>query len=205
MHNPSRPHPDQVPTWADQADLLADLALIDLADGQIRPTLSAFRDDDPLLLATLRPFPPAGYHDPIIEVGALAMALGADRLALSLSGRAWSTRDPIPPVLDDVGDLRQHVLVVHLVDGTCAPPSQHTVIRAVTRGGRALADPLPESPGEGWVPRALACMVAERDLQVRPADIADQLLRCEALGHTFAWGPVGLAIVRDALATVPEG
>ena len=121
MHHLHDPHHRAVdpPVWGDQPAFLTDLAVADLEAGMaVRATLVAFRGEQPLVLATLRPFASGAHHDAIIEVAALAWSLRADRVALSLSGRAWSLEDPVPPVVEGVGDLRQRVVVVHVAEAT---------------------------------------------------------------------------------------
>lgn len=189
------------PRWEDQRHLLIDLAVADLrGGGDVLPSMAAFAGDQPLFLATLRPFDKGAHQDAILEVGALAVGLGADRLALSLSGRAWSLLDPIPPVLDDGCDLRQRVIVVHTADATTDDPMATSTIVPFDKGaedrvvlGQAIAD----QAGEGWAPHALLLMAAGGGPAGGPpvgdADLGRQVLRCEALGHRLAWS-------RDLLA-----
>jgi hypothetical protein len=197
------------PRWADQTRLLIALALADLRAGTgVRPTLVAFAGDRPLLLATLRPFDKGAHDDAVLEVGALAMALGADRLALSLSGRAWSQQDPIPPVLDDGCDLRQRVIVVHVADAA-GGADVHQVRSACTivpydldgAGGVVTGDRIEGPEGEGFVPQALRVIAAaggsgggaaaeaagEAADEAADEAIARQVARCERLGHRLAW------------------
>lgn len=196
---------DPQPRWADQPTLLADLASIDLADsGDIRPTLIAFSATDPLFLATLRPFDRGHYADAIIEAGAVAHALGARRIALSLAGRAWSTRDPIPPVLSDAEDMRQAIMMVHTVDGLTTPATVTSTIRPVIgseRGHRCLGEPMGDMPGEGWLVDILPVLVAGDgpDGPMGDDGLGTQIACCEQRGHQFAWGPRTLLRVQAAL------
>ncbi|WP_108664645.1 hypothetical protein [Euzebya rosea] len=193
------------PAWEDQQQLLVDLAVDDLRAGlDIRPTMVAFDADGPLFLATVRPFDKGRHHDAIIEVGALAMALQARRLAISLGGRAWSQDDPIPPVLPDVGDLRQRVLVVHSVDAANGPADCRTTVWPV-RGARvgedvSLGDPVASDDGVGWVVDAMAVMVDPRNQEpVSEQEVAEQVIRCDRLGHQLAWSGPGLVRLDRAM------
>jgi hypothetical protein len=94
------------------------------AGNEVRPCFAAFACEAPLVLAFLRPFPKGGYHDPLIELLALAAPLNADRLKLSLSGRAWSMDDPIPPVDPDFA--------------TCASASWRLSLSMATPAGCSL-------------------------------------------------------------------
>jgi hypothetical protein len=182
------------PRWHDQRDLLLDLAAADLRAGApVRPTLVAFAGDQPLFLATLRPFARGRHADAVVEVGALALGLRADRLALSLAGRAWSTEDPIPPVSADA-DLRQRVVVVHAVDAAGAEPSGTTTVvpyDVAADGAVALGPAVGDDAGQGWVPVALMAMARAAALPDDRPDADDELgaqvLRCERLGHVLAW------------------
>lgn len=181
------------PRWADQPHLLYDLAVADIAaGGDVRPTLVAFCGEQALFLATLRPFDKGGYHDPVIEVGAVAAGLGADRLLLSLSGRAWSTRDPIPPVLGEEIDLRQRVIVLHDADGTTAPVTVVTTIIPfevdAATGGLVRGEAVVDEAGEGWILRTLSTIVtATGRVPADAAALGAQILRCERLGHQLVW------------------
>lgn len=179
------------PLWTDQPQLLADLAAGDLEAGiDIRPTLIAFVADEPLFLATLRPFAKGGHHDPIMEVAALALGLGATRIALSLAGRAWSTRDPVPPVVEGVGDLRERVLVVHAADGEADPVACRSIVHRLDgdRLGAVACDT--DEEVLGWVVELLRRVVA--DPMPDGADALQQATRCDALGHDMAWAEEGL-------------
>ncbi len=179
--------------WTDQPRMLADLAGLDLEDGSdVRPTLVAFRGDDPLLLATIRPFARGEHHQPIIEVVALALGLGARRMALSLAGRAWSTRDPLPPVVEGVGDLRERVVVVHTVDAEVIPTQVRSLVHPV--GPDGLDEPVVDAGAVGWVPDVLR-HAAEAPVMPE-GELLTQVARCEALGHQLAWGPAGVALLQ---------
>lgn len=166
----------------------------DLESGdEIRPCFTAFAGETPLVLAFVRPFPKGGYHDPLIELIALAAPLGADRLKLSISGRAWSMDDPIPPVDPDFGDLRQRVLEIESVDGTAGQPrSSSTLFPFDLVGGRVQwGETMRLDGGVGWIPGALEIAVRKRHRFRRASlgEIREQAERCVALGHLVALGP----------------
>lgn len=130
-----------------------------MQDGIVRPSLTAFRDGRELLIAWLRPFEQGAYADPIIEVAALALPLGANQLAVCLSGRAWSLDDPVPPVSDDT-DLRQQVIMVQAADGTTSPPSIHTTLQPYDgeRGVVSFEEPVDPGPDDGWISHTLTTL-----------------------------------------------
>lgn len=179
--------------WADVATFLLDEATADLSStGDIRPCMVAFAGEQPLFVAFLRSFARGEYADPLIELLALAAPLDADRLALSLGGRAWSFADPIPPVVEGLGDLRQRVLCVLTIDGSDAEPVTASRIRAFTLAeGQVLwADEVVTDAGEGWTVQALALAVQRRSLlQTDAREIRRQARRCVALGHLLAFAP----------------
>lgn len=197
------------PCWADQPHLLRDLAIADLeGGGDVLPSLIAFSGEQALFLATLRPFGKGGHREPIIEVGAVAVGLNADRLLLSLSGRAWSTVDPIPPVLGNGEDLRQRVITLHDADGTADPATVTTSVIPFdvdsATGRVTTGPPLVCTDGHGWVPRALSLMVvSDHQPEVSIDGIGAQIQRCERLGHRLAWS-VDLAGFVDRLHVAPS-
>lgn len=179
--------------WADVASFLLEEATADLCEtGDIRPCMVAFRGEQPLFVAFLRSFAPGTHADPLIELLALAAPLDADRIAVSLGGRAWSFADPIPPVVEGVGDLRQRVLCTVAVDASGAPPAAISRIRpfAVVEGEVLWADEVVTDGGEGWTVEALALVVESRSLlQAESREIGRQARRCVALGHLLALAP----------------
>ncbi len=198
-HNPppgSHPTPT-APRWADQPTLLLDLAVSDLEQGTgILPNLVAFRGEEALVLATLRPFDRGGHHDPIIEVATLAAVLGADRLVVSLGGRAWSMDDPIPPVLPDGPDLRQPVVVVHQVDASVDPPRVSSTVQpydleegGADDGSVVLGTAMTVDDGTGWVPRVLLTVATACRGPRSDEDLWALVSSCEGRGHRFAWSP----------------
>lgn len=187
--------------WADVEGFLRTEAEIDLASAEpgsatargslVRPRFVAFRGDEPLMIAVLRPFPPHHYDDPLIELSALALPLGADRLVTAFSARAWSVDDPIPPVSREV-DLRQQVLLIDRVDGTHAPPRSESLMAPFTveADGVRWGDVIAHEEAPHWVARALTTLVAGRRMMAAPRrEIRKQALRCADLGHTVCIAP----------------
>jgi hypothetical protein len=191
------------PGWSDIEALLVGLAGDDLAeDGEVHPALVALSGDTLAFLAFLRPFEKGCYADPMIELLALAMPLGCDRLALSIGGRVWSLEDPIPPVSDEA-DLRQRALVLYYVDGT-GPVVSDSVLHPfdLVDGAVVWAPPVGDLGGaQGWIPEALRLSVERREeLATGDAEIRRQAARCERLGHEVHLGPE----VAERLLAAPE-
>jgi hypothetical protein len=162
--------------------------------------------DTVLLVAQSRPFDPGAYDGPIIELGALALGLGADRLAVAVTGRAWSIDDPIPPV-SGAGDMRQRVLMVSAVDGHRQhPPVTTTPLLPFEIRGRRVhwstPPDLSDEPAVGWIPSSLAAAVAARhgflDGPDRLHQTRTQLSRCRHLGHDVTLLPDGVARLAPA-------
>lgn len=176
--------------WDDVERYLIAEASADLADGDdIRPCLVAWRDEQPLFIAFLRSFARGQYADPVIELLALAAPLGANRLALSFGGRAWSWDDPIPPVVEAFGDLRQRVLSVTLAEERGGDVEVRGVIVPFTRddSGAVWEAAVRHPGGEGWISSALRMAVEQRAaLAATPRDMRRQARRCVALGHLLA-------------------
>ena len=182
-------------TWADAERFLLEEAECDLVDGPMaRPCLLAFRRDEALAVAFLREFEKGEYHDAIIELLALVCPLGADRLALSVSGRAWSWDDPIPPVVDGVGDLRQRVVALEFADRFTDPVLRSSVHPFEVRDGRVeWGDVVRDDRGSagGWISEVLRFAVTDGYGRIPGSDrdIRHQLNRCSALGHLVGIGP----------------
>jgi hypothetical protein len=111
----------QRPSFEDAEPLLLCLLGDDVEGGRGSvPTLLAFAGDRPLGSVRLRPHAPGELVTVLVEVLALLLPLGADRIVLGLPGRAWSTADPITPVADGI-DLRQRVAVIAVADAHQGP------------------------------------------------------------------------------------
>lgn len=177
-------------TWADVERFLLAQAELDLrTTGEVRPCLVAYEQDTQLLVAFVRPFSSGRYVAPLVELLALVGALGADRLALSMSGRVWSLSDPVPPVLEGVGDLRQRVVIVQRTDGHRLPVSTESTLAPfdLTNGQLRWKEKTPLGKPNGWISWALEVAVRERYRLRAPAvEIAAQVRRCAARGHDLA-------------------
>lgn len=171
-------------TWTDA--LFRELADADLArDGEIAPVLAAFGGPDLLFLGWLRPFAKGRYPDPVIELCALALPLGADRLALCLGARAWSLDDPIPPVTEDL-DARQRVRITTFADGAARTPLVWNVVQPFDLDGSQVrwSEPTRLDDGEGWIAEALGICIRERAVVADDVPgVLRQAERVVALGH----------------------
>lgn len=194
-----------LPTWDAIEDHLLDLAADDLrGGGQPRPTLAAFAGDRPLALIGLRPFDPGQALQALLEVLALVLPLGADRVAMAAPARAWSLDDPIPPVCA-AGDLRQRVILLAVADGHAAPCQLTTSLRPFTlddtavRWGEELRS---EQPPDSALANAMTVLIDDRDRFDDLGDdrkLAAQFARVLLLGHEVALA--GTAADRLVLAS----
>jgi len=179
--------------WDEVEQFLVDEAARDLEAGAtVRPCLAAFRGEQPLLIVFLREFDKGAYADPITEVLCIAMGLAADRLMFSISGRAWSLDDPVPPVVPGFGDLRQRIVHITRVDGSGAAICARDIMLPFdVRDGVVQWGPrLEEESAEGWIPRVLRIAVEQCSaLAASDADLRAQVLRCDRLGHLVGISP----------------
>ncbi|MFO7959641.1 MAG: hypothetical protein R6U94_01690 [Nitriliruptoraceae bacterium] len=185
-------------SWSDVETFLLDDATRDLSVGVgPLPTLAAAIGDEVVALVTLRPFDDTGPVPALVEVLALLLPLGVDRVALRLTGRAWSTLDPIPPVGED-GDLRARVLVLVRADGRprpCRISSQlHELQPEPTSQGWTLGAAITDAEEQPAAPllEALGILLDRRDeLQedMTSATLVAQLGRILLLGHELALAP----------------
>jgi hypothetical protein len=200
------PHPS-APSWSEAATTLLELADDDLALGaDPAPRLLAFEGGTGVAVVGLRPFGDDDGVQALVEVLALLLPLGADRVALALPGRAWSMDDPIPPVTDGV-DLRTRVLLVTTVDG-CQRPAALTVALHPfeSRGPDRRWGPsvCPDDPGVSPIGHALRVLVdgrgalteGEDDLRLA-ARFGHVLLR----GHEVALAPPAARRLEAAAGT----
>lgn len=176
--------------WGEREALLREEAGRDLEAGdEVRPCFLAMAGDHPLFLAFSRPFDKGGHLDALIELMALAAPLDADRLAVSLGGRAWSYHDPIPPVLPGVGDLRQPVLVIEEADGSRGRTrARSSAFPMDLADGRVRwGEPLRADDTGSPVSTALALTIRRRRaLQGSDAEIRGHIERCVRRGHLIA-------------------
>lgn len=178
-----------------------------LATGEVMPCLAAFAGQRGLLLADLRPFEKGRYAEPLIELLALALPLGADRLAVAFGGRAWSLDDPPTPMVPGDPDLRQRILTIHRADGAGLRVRSEAVMWPFELADGAVTWHPPLHTDEavaGWIPEALNKAVEHRERLGQPAEVAlAQAERCARLGHRVHLSPeVGerLAELQQAVA-----
>lgn len=176
-------------TWDTRERLFLDEAGRDLEAGaDPRACLLAYRGEEPLLIAFLRRFVSGDHAQALLEVLALVMPLQPDRLALSIAARAWSLKDPIPPVLDDGADLRQRVLVVVEAEAAREATSwmrPFDLVAGVATWGDRLDEPRPTGDVASMV--ALAVQ-PEHQITASDRDLRDQAERCLDLGHLVLAG-----------------
>lgn len=173
----------------------------------LAPMLFAFAGERPLGSVRLRPHDRGELTTALVEVLALLLPLGADRIVLALPGRASSLRDPIPPVTDDA-DLRQRVVVVVAADGHAGPCRLSTRLHplAVDEQGRTSWLPPIDPGGPADAPALDALQVAlDRRAEVavpdeRNGELAAQLGRVLLLGHELTLAPPAAALVLTASA-----
>lgn len=193
---PSTPPP--VSTWDEVPDYLLDVAHRDLEAGSVPlPSVVAFAGGRPTAVGVLRPLDDRGPVPALVEVLALLLPLGVDRVALSVPGRAWSTADPVAPVCED-GDLRQQVLLLVRADATAGPCEVTTELRAIvaddgSHGGWSLTDPLNgDDVPESALLDALRILLDHREElegETSDRDLVAQLGRILLLGHALALAP----------------
>lgn len=143
--------------WEDVEEMLVAAAGDDLEEhDDVVPAMAAFAGDELLFVGWMRLFPPGEHHAAVLEICTLAVALGADRVAMSFGARVWSLTDPIPPVVPE-GDLRQRAVTVHLVDGHAVPPREVHALRPfdVVDGTIRWQPRMAHGDLEGWIPDVL--------------------------------------------------
>lgn len=192
--------------WEDAEQLLIAAATDDLREvGEVEPALVAFAGATLRFVAWLRPFARGAYHEPLIELLALAVPLDCDRLMLSMSGRVWSLDDS--PPADGDGDRRQHAVVIHAVDAAHGPSTSWSALYPVTPaadGAPGLGPRWEPGPAEGWISEALGAAVAQREqLCASWAEIAAQAARVEGLGHKLYVPPDVMTLMAQA-GTAPN-
>lgn len=197
-------HDDPDPRrWDAAIDTLLTEAADDLdAGGVPTATLHAYHGDHLLATVMLRPVESGGSVQALIEVLALLLPLGADRLALCLPGRAWPVDDPLPPV-DAQLDLRQPVLVIGTIDGTRRPARATMSVHALhlddhgwrwtdTLDAQVVDDaPVIDTARRLLDGRDVLDVADDGDLRV-----AAQLGRVLLLGHLVALSPAAAARLR---------
>ncbi len=183
-------------TWDLVEPSLLALASADLDAGRPpAPTLIAFAGDEPQAVAALRPFGPGELVPALVELLALFLPLGSDRLALSLPGHAWPLDECAAAAEPTGADPRVRVVAVSLADGRVRPARLVASLHAyrVDADGWSWGERLapPESSPEGEIPQTLTAILDARDdLTVpRPLELVAQLGRVLLLGHELALAP----------------
>lgn len=183
------------PPWSQATDGLLGEATVTLVTGAtIGPLLFAYADEEPVATVALRPFPPAGAPQALLEVLALLLPVGVDGVVLRLPGRAWPLDDPCWE--DTEVDLRLPVLLVLRADGRDRPSRCDAALYALHRqdDGTPWWDPLAaDVPSDDGLLGLLGGLLDVRaelgghgddDLRV-PAQLSRVLL----LGHAVALAP----------------
>lgn len=197
-------------------DLVATLARP--ASGPPVATLAAYAGDDPVGRVALRPFAPGEPLEALVEVLALLLPLGADRLVLAAPahGRRLPTEatDGTNDGANDGAGRGGSSLAVMVVDA--AGSAERSRIRArvslwwatddpnaTSGGGTATGRWVPATEAGGPVVDALMTLLAGRDQLCVGDDArhtATQLARCLARGHQVLLAPAHAA--RVAAVTV---
>ena len=205
-------HTPPPPYWHELERFLLEDARRELAAGGFPlPVLAAAVDDEVVALGVLRPCDDTGPVPALVEVLALLLPLGVNRVALRFSGRAWSTLDPIPPVSDDV-DLRARVIVLVRADGLdrpCAIATQlHECRPEPTAPEHALGPAIVTEDAQPVAPllEALGILLDRRDELVGDASgsaLVAQLGRVLLLGHQLTLSPELTERLTDASVDRP--
>jgi hypothetical protein len=172
--------------WDEVEDWLRESAREDVVEtGGIRPTLVGFAGERPLLIARSRPFGPSGGHAALIELLSLAVPLGADRLAVSIGGNAWSYAERANPAWPYARDDRRDICLIAIADDTGAGRPRCTLTPYEHGGNNVIwGDSLVSDEVEGWLVETLS---APRDAVTSTVSTVDDMARtamhCVALGH----------------------
>jgi hypothetical protein len=160
-----------------------------------RPLLVAFAGEQSVAVAQLRPFTRDDALQALIEVLALLLPLGTDRVALALPALACvADPDPAPDVVDEATlvDGQLLVLVATAEAGTPETRLRGRVHALEQRDGRWhwLAETAEIDPGSFELTDALGLLLEQRG-GLRPRDPAagellQQLARCLLLGHLIS-------------------
>lgn len=173
--------------WKDVGALFRSCAESDLlAHGEVDPAIGAFDGEELQFLAWLRPFGKGHHGRPLLELSALAVLLGANRMVVSMGARAWSMDDPVPPVIEDA-DLRQRVVAMTFVDGSDGGDRLWSELSPFDlRDGEVVWQPTVHlDEGEGMVGELLRRSVVEARAQSQDAGaVRRQLRRVARRGHS---------------------
>lgn len=187
------------------------------------PRLAAFAGDDALAWVGLRPFEPGEILGAVLEVLALLLPLRADRIALSLPGRAWphpaesaAVADPQQGVAaaaahgDDIVGPGQRVIGLVVADAHDRACETRTWLHPVlaAEGGVVYGPPLPAVDVDAATITALELLLERRHeltptLERAPFELAAQFARLLLLGHELVLAPDPAAELLAASAGRP--
>jgi hypothetical protein len=185
-----------------EVDLRVEATLALDGGGAPRPVLAAFRGPEPLGVAALRPFAHDGLLAALVEVMALLLPLGADRVALALAGRPQPRPGgAVGIVLSDAdlgADRGELALLATSVEargsGPCRLRSRlHPLVREEGRWHWRPDDATDLDAHRCEVTSALATLVEGRgvlaDEDPAAGRLHHQLARCLLRGHRMALAP----------------
>ena len=185
--------------WDQAHHLLLSGATEDLDRGHPPlPVLAAAIDEELVALGVLRPFDATeGPLPPVVELLALLLPLGVDRIALLLPGRAWQQDEPAGDGLGGNGSTgdAQHVVVLVVADGRESPCRLQAELREIEwcDGTEVLGPPrAADDPQDSPLLAALQLLLERRRELVDDAhttSILGQLARILLLGHELAMAP----------------
>lgn len=172
--------------WDTVETLLWDVANDDLCDrGPVRPTLVAFDAQRPVLLARCRAFDRDDGEAALTEVLAVMVPLGADRVTMLFSGRAWTTDGATPPWQDRTATAE--VVVVTFTERVGSVVAQRGVLRTIERtrsGPPEISDTAVAIPVSGWIARTLAAGLCNgHDAVVDDETVIARAAHCITVGH----------------------
>jgi hypothetical protein len=166
--------------------------------GRARSLLGAYAGEEAVGTAVVRPVARDELLQALIELLALLLPMGADRIVLALPGRAWSTADPIPPVSAEA-DLRTPVLLIVLADAHRRRCRTEAEIHPIEYGERGRSWGVPVHAGvdgHSAVGHALTVLLDHREHLAATTDderLAAQRHRVLLLGHELVLAPSAAA------------
>lgn len=191
MTDRDRPHPELpgigpdplVPAWGQVRTALLDLASLDLEAGAVPvPTLFAFLGDEPQAMVTLRAVAPDELLQAFVEVLALLLPLGVDRIAYSMAERS-----------EDFVVTAPRLVVVRIEPAGRTCRTNVEVLEGRQGDGRwRWEDGTSQATdADAGLAGAIALLLRHRD-ELSPTDgatVATQFARVLLLGHALALCP----------------